>query len=1859
MSTYLETPQDLDRLLEGAPSSAVILNEAREEGDALPLSQVLTTLLRGPTRSFTALVGYFGHRVDETAIEQYGSVTDPSGFGQVDGEDPAGLVVREAVEENLREGQSFGQTAFRLLAGAMSSPTAQGASRAWYWLCRFRHEAPEGREATDRLREAFTERADSPDHSFVDAATALLEPGAYGESPFNLGAEEFASRLDRDGEENLEQVLEETLFANVVGEAQTRLQAGAAILVGFFLQRRADFRINPHGEQEGPIFHPKIYVVERGEDGGSVQTGSIVGSHNWTVPGLGLDGASEGPSRNVEVATLHLGDGHHWAAAAHEEHDLDGALSGRVCGTARHLFQAAEFTLGAWDRDPDNRLPAGRLKETTENRAGELQLKRDTESRETFRSLLVYLRRLVADLSHLDLENRHDEFFDRFRLTGQFEQVAGSEDDMGEDGIEVLFGGKIPASYQVDGAVRLLSILEGAGSGDGARGAFLTDEAGLGKTLSAKMALAIQAATRLAERGLEGAPLRMSLIVPAALTGSAGEEGEAPSGWHLHAREVRRATRALLRDVCQGVEPDEAEALTAEDRLQIKVFSQGIFSPSTEQLPDAESKEEIAEEVTFGESFEGRLDDYQFIAESELVSIDESHAFRNQESKRTRVLRLLLSLPVPGEEEWDLVPPSGEDFSASSEAFPDGIERRVLCLSATPFNNEIEDIITQIGHFAQHQDWERPYGTVGQTEMSGEGFQRPLDQAIETWQTSTDLGERAEAFRTIVQYARRHLHRTRKLSVPADQIEEKRMQGETEKLRSRYDDLGPEYVWGAEGSDYREAFATALDWLDDEEQSEEEDVDPEELKRKQFQARQKLEGILLSLFVQRSRVRALRIIEAAGATTSGEGTTERAPDVSEMFREPRRPRQPLALNRRHRAEETGEGSLEASILDNLFRLLYPTDSGEGAEEGSGGGDRAPQLSLKAYEVSALRGQRSVQAARNAIGFQVTNLIKRLQSSPYSFFRTLVRGLLRRSLIELALVERLLDGAESGDIGLPDEVDGEVLRENLDAMSGRLTEFPALPNVVELMEGEYGQGGYGRPSLVGLSGLEEGEDGGLSHPDRQVDVEGHFEEMCHLLGDEDERARWDPSFEDPGPGEERQGWVSLLLSQVEDGLESALWQDISAILEVADDLSHRIWGKESPETDVGRPFDDIWKERRTAPPEEAEGMADWLGRRLETDERARTLMAWLLVQTAARSYAEDRPARAFLRGGGRTLIFTEYSDTQDYLLALFAALYVVFQEPGQAGRRAEDLRERLIEEMQGIVSDLHQQSERVTQADAERFHFADPTTFASPIAKGAEGWFDDWVGQVEDTPSLFAEIVEDLCETFLRVRGDEADRLLEEEDIAPRGEAEGEELSIGSLSLDSQVDAFSPWYQLEPESDIEKSEEALGYVRRLEEAARFPVHTILTTDVLAEGVNLQECGVVVHYDLPWNPTKLIQRNGRIDRRLNPTFEKPARRKKLHEELAEAASHVAPSEAEEGWRAPEFYPPEQVYHLTVLPIEPEIIRSGIDPSLATRVSESLREKLGAIRTLFGLSNWPIVLTHEDTQEVLTGELDFETPGFRRREDLFAALRQLEDSATEANERYKSVDAQLSVHLRVPREARLRLVDLFADPEDPGTSEAWERVVAAGVTSWTKPRPESRTVYSDTEWKSALGSDLGALSGVLVVEDEEADGGYSFITWGVARGTGVRDTVGRRILPAYIRPTDVEEKTAEVSFQDLTTLAPLGDWESLEGAAPSAPSDLAADLVKTVIDIALDQGITERSPERKDDPYPDADLGPDIPSEFADFLKGSSFLNTIIETNRTVSKRPGFGDEPTELMLLQGSEEEAPEGEPAFNLWVTFEE
>src|SRR3989442_15749078 len=44
--------------------------------------------------------------------------------------------------------------------------------------------------------------------------------------------------------------------------------------------------------------------------------------------------------------------------------------------------------------------------------------------------------------------------------------------------------------------------------------------------------------------------------------------------------------------------------------------------------------------------------------------------------------------------------------------------------------------------------------------------------------------------------------------------------------------------------------------------------------------------------------------------------------------------------------------------------------------------------------------------------------------------------------------------------------------------------------------------------------------------------------------------------------------------------------------------------------------------------------------------------------------------------------------------------------------------------------------------------------------------------------------------------------------------------------------------------------------------------LIATDLLSEGLNLQDAVRVIHYDLPWSPARLTQRVGRIDRAGSP-------------------------------------------------------------------------------------------------------------------------------------------------------------------------------------------------------------------------------------------------------------------------------------------------------------------------------------------------------------------------------------------------------
>jgi superfamily II DNA or RNA helicase len=73
-----------------------------------------------------------------------------------------------------------------------------------------------------------------------------------------------------------------------------------------------------------------------------------------------------------------------------------------------------------------------------------------------------------------------------------------------------------------------------------------------------------------------------------------------------------------------------------------------------------------------------------------------------------------------------------------------------------------------------------------------------------------------------------------------------------------------------------------------------------------------------------------------------------------------------------------------------------------------------------------------------------------------------------------------------------------------------------------------------------------------------------------------------------------------------------------------------------------------------------------------------------------------------------------------------------------------------------------------------------------------------------------------------------------------------------------IKRFSPYYNC-------TQEELHQYLAQ-------PIRVLISTDVLSEGLNLQDAHLLINYDLHWNPVRLMQRIGRVDRRLDVSNEK---------------------------------------------------------------------------------------------------------------------------------------------------------------------------------------------------------------------------------------------------------------------------------------------------------------------------------------------------------------------------------------------------
>jgi hypothetical protein len=74
-----------------------------------------------------------------------------------------------------------------------------------------------------------------------------------------------------------------------------------------------------------------------------------------------------------------------------------------------------------------------------------------------------------------------------------------------------------------------------------------------------------------------------------------------------------------------------------------------------------------------------------------------------------------------------------------------------------------------------------------------------------------------------------------------------------------------------------------------------------------------------------------------------------------------------------------------------------------------------------------------------------------------------------------------------------------------------------------------------------------------------------------------------------------------------------------------------------------------------------------------------------------------------------------------------------------------------------------------------------------------------------------------------------------------------------------IQEFAPYYNESTSSKLAAEDRA-------------EIRVLISTDVLSEGLNLQDATRLINYDLHWNPVRLMQRIGRVDRRMSPAVEK---------------------------------------------------------------------------------------------------------------------------------------------------------------------------------------------------------------------------------------------------------------------------------------------------------------------------------------------------------------------------------------------------
>jgi hypothetical protein len=1570
-----ERRQALDRLVPLDGSGRVLLTQPGAASAHAPLSvgMALDAALEGYTKRFTMLVGYFAHddrRVLPTAASQFEG--DPSRVIEHELSDLADTV---HLDPNA--------VGFRLMFGELSSVASAECLRHWWLLCRWRSNAREDADkwrgdVLNRISEItatnLTERSENIDR----LALEMFDP-ASSICPFVDGR---AGRVSA-----------------TLPKPKAKPSQYSKLLL-YLVQRAAEIRVGVSANQLG-IFHPKLYVLERENNATTSDvrrdTVVIAGSANWSMAAL----AVQVGGGNTEVATIHRVSGHPSDSLATQP-----SIALDLADTAERLYRGAavfaEWTTAQVCDDPGDFLSVAKTVIVKEI-GKEEKWKPDPWVPPSPLPPPDFDVAVLARALRVNIE---------LALGLSPESMTSFAATITEATEGKVWGGKTPSAYQIEGALRLYTLLRSN------RGALLSDEPGLGKTLIAQMVAAVLIKEAILARRKQGIalPVRVSILAPKRVLGQAGEK------WFKHAHEIQTAVEVLLQD---GTRDGAAAAASLNERLLILPMSnQSLSQPNRDD-------DSIAA--------------FHHLAASEVVILDEAHNFRNGSGRGSRLLRFCLAMPVPGELTWagpeslPLLAARAADGTGSADV-PAQPGRKVLMLTATPFNNRMEDVRTQLGHFAKAMRWVPADKPVQDAFKRRVAEPKPITDAY--WDGAGESSASGDFLR-LLGACDRHFQSSR--AIDADDSKEEKSERKNPNAPTKAaEDGGPTYFWAGYHSDLGKVFEGIVAMLRDKESGEAAMAQAALEER-----RDRVDGMLVGHVVQRSRRQVLRLIDAERANTS-----------AKMFRRPDLARVPLALCSRT-SEPQSADSFEAEVLGRLMDLIA---SGERHAASKSLGMAADRITMAAYGLRFERGQQRANkadstargAATNFIGFQAVGLVKRLQSSPYAFVMTLVRGLLRTSLYELALVDQLVERlSESEKKDKPHKSAQGVL---LDAGTPSQNHGAALDKIVArvkvLLRGEPGGtlvqlmglttnqlNGAGRKKflwlLAGLNDPDAGESqltrtekqlrsrllgkGGSDRGDIQLAME-----LMFPLEQAKKSKKQGKKLQELQSDANTRSWLTRLLDEVSPWNTAGTQPTTRPFGVIGDLLLSLEWLLGSPPSRTGllqHVFHDVDMSIDVRGASAAEPMRavaatlqkspaalSWVEHTLKNDGRATDLIAWLLGQTLMRGRSREGgvAAELVLPAGNKSLIFSEYADTLDYLRTLLLGVYLASQNrSGKAREVQQHILTLLAKRVPVILRSMNDSLDALrtplsTGAGASAVNDSAQLGDLVPPPPVSGVQFRDWFGADDVDLQILRKAIEELFGASALVTGRQPKgvRLRDVQGLVTDAAVEVpfEDNAIdedGDDGLDDQseeedrgesksavLDAFSPWYQIDLGSTDMKED---GW-RRLEAAKSDPVHALFATEVLSEGVNLQECGVVVHYDLPWNPTRLIQRNGRVDRRINGQVETAEGRLQLVESVALNCTDAQRLAVVSAFRAPSV-----VYHLTVPPVEPQL-----SPDLRRDYSKKVREilftKLSGIREIFGLSAWPIVLEEDEARKVLDGRLAYETPAFQRREDLFVAYSEL---------------------------------------------------------------------------------------------------------------------------------------------------------------------------------------------------------------------------------------------------------------------------